>query len=139
MSFLCINMTSITKMTKPPLCGMNTLISGVSLEKKPFTSLCLFIPWGLGTIFYVCKIYISGHIAKIAIFQNEVGQPQIFFNFLTISYLLSNIHFLFHERIKIRWDKAFWNLIPKKVNFCWWNRAQLLLLHDIFFEKQKMF
>ena len=32
----------------------------------------------------------------MAIFQNEVGQLQKFFNFLTISHLLSNIHFSSH-------------------------------------------
>ena len=98
--FLGLNMGSITKNDKTTIMRDKYLdILGKSREKIFSTTLSVY---PLGTIFYVCKIYISGHIAKMAIFQNEVGQLQKFFNFLKISHLLSNIHFLSREAIKTR-------------------------------------
>ena len=60
------------------------------------------------SIFSVREIYIYGHIAKMATFQNEVGQLQKFSNFLKISRLSSIIHFLSREREKFPKKSDFW-------------------------------
>ena len=89
-------------------------MSWVTLEKKTFpTTLFVYPLWG---ICFVCKIYIFAYIAKMATFQSEVANSK-FFNFFKIWHLSFEIHFLSREAIKTRWDRAFWNKIPKKVRF----------------------
>ena len=64
-------------------------------------------------------------------FKMKLPNFNFFFKFLNVSHLYFNIYFLSRETIRIRWDRAFWNLIPRKVRFCWWNPSQLLRLQDM--------
>ena len=82
--FLSPNMTSITKKDKYIIMLDKYFgVLGKSREKIFYPTLSVYPQ---GTIFYVCKIYIFDHIAKMATFENEVGQLQKIFNFLKISH-----------------------------------------------------
>ena len=63
----------------------------------------------------------------------------IFFHFLKLSCLLSNIHFEAREGIKIRWDSLIWIWVSRIPNFCTRKRSQLLHLRDIYTKKQTYF
>ena len=99
-SFLSLNMTSITKNDKTIIMRDKYFdVLGKSREKFFGTTLSVYPLWS-HTLHR--KICIFGHIAKMATFQNEVAQIQIFFNFLKLSHLSSNIQFLSREAIKTR-------------------------------------
>ena len=67
-----------------------------------------------------------------AIVGSEVAQLQIFFHFLKLLRLLSNIYFEAREGIKTRWDTPIWIWVPRIANFCTRKRSQLLGLRDIY-------
>ena len=111
-----LNMGSITKNDKTTIMRDKYLdILGKSREKNfshHFVCLHPMRPYAS------CVKYIYLPILpKWQHFKMKLTNFKTFSSFLKTSHFSSNIHFLSREAIKTRWDRAFWNRIPKKVRF----------------------
>ena len=76
--------------------------------------------------------YIYCVFFEVAITSKWSCPTSIFFHFLKLLCLLSNIYFEARERIKTRWDTPIWIWVSKISVFCTRKRLQLLHLRDIY-------
>ena len=97
----------------------------------------LFLKLGNFTTHYspskrIYKIYIL-RIFEVAKTSKWSCPTSMFFHFLKLLCLLSNIYFEAREGIKTRWDTPIWIWVSRIPNFCTRKRTQLLHLRDLYF------
>ena len=109
-------------------CKAYTLVNS---QKKKFLKLGNFTTH-YSPLKRIYKIYIYCVFFEVAKTSKWSCPTSIFFHFLTLSRLLSNIYFEAREGIKTRWDTPIWIWVSRIADFCTRKRPQLLHLRDIY-------